>query len=114
MSEPQYAEYAKKCDTGTEVDYHSRTKSHLCYCGGVKENPEGKGHATGTGLCFREFCQAPQPAGKHKTISDCQMWLVDGTRITDFTMRQQRGYHRHSCGCWSRSKSGSINSIEEA
>jgi hypothetical protein len=37
---------------------------------------------------------APVPAGAER-------WLVDGHEITDFTLRQQRGYFQHPCGCWS-------------
>jgi len=38
-------------------------------------------------------------------------WMVDGHNITGFTMREQRGYHQHPCGCWSSSPE-STNSIE--
>jgi hypothetical protein len=38
-------------------------------------------------------------------------WLVDGVDITGYTLREQRGYHQHPCGCWSRSP-GSSNSVD--
>lgn len=42
---------------------------------------------------------------------DANRWLVEGSEITEFSMKQQRGYHRHPCGCWSRWP-GSSNSID--
>jgi hypothetical protein len=37
-------------------------------------------------------------------------WIVDGQEITGFMLREQRGYHRHICECWSRHE-GSDNSV---
>jgi len=41
-----------------------------------------------------------------------KMWEVDGRVITDYTLRAQRGYHQHKCGCWSRWQ-GSVNSLPD-
>jgi len=72
---------------------------HRCYCGTGKPTP----HNTGEGGCVRFMVAAPIPA-------DDGMWIVDGHCVTDYTLRQQRGYHRHVDGCWSRWP-GSVNSI---
>lgn len=72
---------------------------HICHCGG-----EAAAHQTGTGHCLRYMTIPPKQAPYGR-------WIVEGDEtITDFTLRQQRGYHQHPCGCWSRSI-GSENSI---
>lgn len=72
---------------------------HICFCGTGSDTP----HEIGKCGCVREMTEAPI---KTKT----GYWFVGGHEITEFTMIQQRGYHQHSCGCWSRSP-GSSNSI---
>jgi hypothetical protein len=32
------------------------------------------------------------------------MWIVNGDRITEFTLRQQRMYSQHDDGTWSRAE----------
>lgn len=83
------------------------SQKHECQCGGI-DHP----HTIGKAGCFRYMTEAPIPAGKHPELG-CDTWKMpneDGA-ITDFTLRQQRGYHQHECGCWSRSD-GSFNSVE--
>lgn len=79
---------------------------HDCYCGTATHTP----HKTGEHGCVRAMTEAPIPSGTHETLG-CPMWEVAGHRITDFSLRQQRGYHQHHCGCWSWSQD-STNSIE--
>lgn len=74
---------------------------HSCHCGTASRAP----HETGTLGCVRFITESPVHVPPDR-------WLVDGGEITDFTLRQQRGYHRHPCGCWSRWP-GSSNSIED-
>lgn len=72
---------------------------HRCSCGTATHTP----HETGTCGCVRHMTEAPEvrPDGR---------WFVDGHEMTDCTLRQQRGYHQHDCGCWSRWR-GSTNSV---
>lgn len=72
---------------------------HTCHCG---TGPES--HSTGEGGCVRFMTKAPVPLPNN-------WWLLDLEEVTDFTLREQRGYHQHPCGCWSRWP-GSVNSIE--
>lgn len=72
---------------------------HLCHCGAY-----GEGHETGFGHCYRKMADAPE-----KLQND--YWRVDGHKITGCSLREQRMYHQHPCGCWSRAKDGSTNSI---
>lgn len=73
---------------------------HSCGCGYVTP------HNVGEGGCLREFAIAPVELNN-------DWWQVEGKgAITGFSLRDQRGYHQHSCGCWSRSKGGSTNSID--
>lgn len=74
---------------------------HTCHCGTASIVP----HQTTQHGCVRLLVDSPAPLAN-------DMWLVDGHSITGFTLREQRGYHQHPCGCWSRSPD-SCNSIEE-
>ena len=41
-----------------------------------------------------------------------ERWLLEGSEITDFTLRDQRMYHQEEDGTWTRPKGGgSWNSI---
>lgn len=94
------------CDTGAG---QFRFMKYICYCGTASETP----HEVETRGCQRVKCEAPKPAGFHPILG-CQMWDVgdgEGLEITDFTLRQQRGYDQHPCGNWSRCP-GSTNSID--
>ena len=74
-----------------------------CNCGGV----DGA-HSVGDVNCMREKCVKP----RKKSCSD--RWIIHGENgsITDFTLRQQRGYVQHDCGNWSRPNDcESVNSI---
>lgn len=73
--------------------------SHVCHCGTASEAP----HEIGTKGCSRFLTEAP-------AVRPDDRWLVGGEEITDYTLRQQRGYYQHECGCWSRWL-GSDNSI---
>ena len=79
---------------------------HACYCGTADRTP----HETGTHGCVRAMVVAPKPAPPHSTLG-CPTWTVAGHRITDYTLRHQRGYHQHPCGCWSWAQE-STNSID--
>lgn len=73
------------------------THNHTCHCGAdVVYGP----HSTGDLKCFREMCAAPE-----RLQND--FWRVEGHEITGYSLREQRLYHQHSCGCWSRAKEGS-------
>ena len=72
---------------------------HDCYCGTGKGTP----HKTGEDGCVRFMVEDP--------INYHGKWIVNGIEITDFTLREQRGYCEHVCGCWSRWP-GSKNSID--
>ena len=73
----------------TLKDYKS-SHDHDCNCGTGKSTP----HKTGTEGCVRYMIEAPIPF-------EDDYWIVDGRQITDYTLRYQRGYHQHPCGCWS-------------
>ena len=63
---------------------------HTCYCGTGNSVP----HQIGRGGCVRFMTETP-----------------DLRKATLFTYIQQRGYHQHPCGCWSRYDE-SNNSVE--
>ena len=75
-----------------------------CNCGG--RNSE---HLIGQVGCYRE-------AARHKPRKiSCEKdrWFVAGQTITGTTLREQRMYHQHFCGNWSRPIGGiSENSIK--
>jgi hypothetical protein len=73
---------------------------HTCHCGTAKQSP----HQTGTDGCVRFIAESPLPTASGN-------WIVNGNEITDFTLRRQRGYHQHPCGCWS-THGDSVNSLE--
>jgi len=75
---------------------------HICHCGTATHTP----HEIGKDGCVRTMTAAPR-----KVSCEEDRWMVDGHNITGYSMREQRGYHQHPCGCWSRSP-GSTNSIE--
>lgn len=63
-----------------------------CVCGGV-DRP----HRIADPGCFRKMvARAPV------RMVDESRWMVDGTEVTDFTLRHQLGYAKHECGRWSR------------
>jgi len=68
------------------------------------------GHVLGEGVCFREHVKQ-----KPRRVSGSNdRWFVDGHTITGFTLTQQRGYHLHNCGNWSRPKDHeSMNSLPD-
>lgn len=74
---------------------------HTCHCG---TSSSDHGHMTGHLGCVRFMTDAPVPMEQN-------MWLVGGHLISDYTLRQQRGYHQHPCGCWS-THGESHNSLE--
>lgn len=77
-----------------------------CHCGTATHAP----HETGTHGCKRFVVEPPKLVGKHPELG-CDMWDTgDGQPITDYTLRQQRGYHQHEDGTWTR-WAGSENSI---
>lgn len=93
------SEAQEKVADFVELVNEMNAHAHTCHCGTAKRTP----HEIGTWGCIRSMVEAPTPAGPEK-------WMVDGVEITDYTLRQQRGYSQHPCGCWSRWP-GSSNSI---
>jgi hypothetical protein len=91
----------------SSTDLLACVEKHPCGCG-TADRP----HNIGEYGCVRHMVEAPKPAGKHEMMG-CKMWDVgdrDGLALTDLTLREQRGYWQHPCGCWSRWP-GSSNSI---
>ena len=80
--------------------------AHRCYCGRGNVVPHRVGHVG----CKRFMTEAPTPI-ESGSLNENE-WVVDGVEITDTTLRQQRGYSQHSCGCWSR-WAESINSLPD-
>lgn len=76
-----------------------------CNCGGIEEK-----HRVGEEACLRE--QVPVNPRPFPPFED--KWIMeDDVVITGTTLREQRGYHRHNDGNWSRPKDqGSENSID--
>ena len=74
--------------------------NHNCHCGTATKTP----HTIGKDGCVRRMVEAPVQVSPDR-------WEVAGHEITDYTLRHQRGYSQHPCGCWSRWP-GSENSIE--
>ena len=72
------------------------THDHTCHCG---TSAEIGGHTTGECGCVRRMCAAPR-----QKSCEPDKWVVEGKTITAFTLRFQRHYHQHPCGCWSRSE----------
>lgn len=68
-----------------------------CGCGGVIVP-----HHVGDKGCFRTMVAAPLPAAVKSDLGP--LWNLPGVAgsVTDFTLRQQWGYHQHPCGLWSR------------
>jgi len=75
---------------------------HKCHCGAFDALHE---HETGCPGCYRQMCAQPWPM-------ENDWWIVEGQEITGTSLREQRLYHQHPCGCWSRSKEHGENSIE--
>ena len=72
-----------------------------CWCGTATKTP----HEIAHNGCVRYLVTAPTRSGAG--------WIVDGRRVTNFTLRQQRGYAQHlPSGDWSRSP-GSHNSLPD-
>lgn len=80
------------------------TEQHTCSCGCAPYYP----HEVGKDGCVHrmELLRLPVATGE-----DFYAWEVAGTKITDYTLRQQRGYRQHACGCWSH-WNDSKNSLE--
>ena len=78
------------------------THDHACHCGGV----EGA-HPVGAPGCFRYMSNN---AVVCLDAAD-DRWAVNGEPVSGFTLREQRGYAQHPCGCWSK-HGGSTNSLE--
>lgn len=82
-------------------NYMKCNETHLCNCGTASKTP----HQVGKDGCERYMTRPPKKTGDG-------MYKVDGSTITEFTLRQQRGYSEQPCGCWSR-WSGSVNSLPD-
>ena len=81
-------------------------KTYECGCGGLDNI-----HLLGRSKCYREWVSE-----KNSPIElSNDRWLLDGVVITGCTLREQRGYYRHSNGVWSMPKDHeSKNSLEDA
>jgi len=73
--------YKSRCD--------ANKRYHECNCGGIKFR-----HSVGDKGCYRQMEAAPIKVGEN-------LWKVNGRTVTDWVLRNQRGYHQHNCGCWS-------------
>jgi hypothetical protein len=85
---------------------------HTCNCGTASPNIHGP-HQTGQCGCVRRMTTAPKKVGLHPELG-CVMWDAgdrDGQPVTDYTLKSQRGYYEHPCGCWSH-WCDSVNSID--
>lgn len=81
---------------------------HLCSCG----EGEGINHPIGKTGCNRFIPDTfPEILGSDPD-DEHNRWIVDGHLITEYTLKFQRGYHQHPCGCWSRWE-GSVNSLPD-
>lgn len=68
-----------------------------CNCGGLSGT-----HGIGTRGCYRKTVEAPTRLNPVPGRPNTD-WLVPGVGpVSDFTLRQQWGYHQHACGRWSR------------
>lgn len=105
--------WLKKLGLVKQITYRELKKmqsdhEHLCHCGIASTHP----HVTGENGCKRRMVNTPTPTVKSKTLG-CEMWDTGpGGVVTDYTLRDQRGYSQHACGCWSRA-GDSTNSIGE-
>jgi len=72
---------------------------HPCNCGTVPMP-----HNVGENGCVRRMTKSP-------VKTEDGNWIVDDAIITDYTLRYQRGYHQHECGCWSW-WNDSVNSLD--
>jgi hypothetical protein len=90
---------ASALEQPADMLYSQIAHDHACHCG-----TELEPHSTGEGRCVRRIVASPE-----KLQND--FWRVDGQEITGYSMREQRGFYQHPCGCWSRWP-GSKNSIE--
>lgn len=68
-----------------------KNHDHSCHCGTGPDRAYP--HETGQEGCVRLMTDPPDPT------------------LSEFTIKQQRGYHQHPCGCWSRFPD-SVNSLE--
>ena len=80
------------------------TNCCVCNCGGKKEE-----HFIGDPLCYRELFNGVIEQDRN----DKNMYWLDGIRITEYTLKHQRGYSYHKeQGIWSSTKiKDSVNSI---
>lgn len=68
-----------------------------CNCGGRSGT-----HRVGVTGCNRKMAEAPQRVTQSPGRPNTD-WLVPGVGpVSEFTLRQQWGYHQHVCGRWSR------------
>ena len=79
--------------------------AHHCYCGAGAATP----HVIGDQGCIRGVVPSPRPIWLDPDTG-IQIWIVDGHAITEYTLKHQRGFNQHECGCWS-SWHGSSNSL---
>ena len=85
---------------GTGIVQRGNKMKNPCNCGTATFAP----HEVATNECQRIICKAPIQDGPYH-------WIVNGIRITDTTLFQQRGYGLHEGGVWSRFAE-STNSLE--
>jgi len=74
---------------------------HRCRCGTATHTP----HQIGRDGCKRFM-------STDVVFVWCDGWyFVNGAVITEYTLRFQRGFSQHPCGCWSQ-WGGSVNSLD--
>jgi hypothetical protein len=79
--------------------------SHACNCcPGVSHQVEGQDGCRNI-MVAASAVPVEYAGGEDK-------WLLPDGVVTGYVMRNQRGYHKHPCGCWSRSSSCEEDSCE--
>lgn len=88
-----------------------------CNCG----YGDGENHTIGEGSCARFIVTDPKeiPTNRRQIYNpdwfpdNVWVWDIDNYFITEYTLFNQRLYHQHENGLWSRPKSrDSVNSVE--
>lgn len=79
-----------------------------CCCGGINNK-----HFIGDPKCYRTECFQEEPIKLPEDYMGEPMYLVDGSIITNFTLKSQRMYAQHKDGRWSRLKiKDSFNTLD--
>jgi predicted nucleotidyltransferase len=82
-------------------------KEHLCSCGKATHYP----HETGKSGCTRRISSIT-PIRNAEKVNTHQEWQVGDHSVSDYTLKEQRGYRQYECGCWTRARE-STNSLPD-